>query len=177
MSVPRLRRPAAVCRLVITLVLLSGFARPAAAAGASISGTATDQLGGPIAQATVTLMRDGRQAATAPTDARGAYTFDGLAEGRYQVDVTAPGFSRQTSDAVFVGDLTGTVHAVNIRDGRRLWTYWPTGTGEELRYDTLGRLVYRKVANEEATRITYDIMDDPTEKKDVPATPQSHLHQ
>ena len=68
-----------------------------------MTGTVVDQLGGPIAQATIALVRDGQRVAGTTSDARGEFTFDGLAEGRYQVDVSAAGFEPRTSDAVFVG--------------------------------------------------------------------------
>lgn len=102
MSTSRLWQ-AAVCRLVVTFVCISGVARPALAADGSVHGTVVDQLGGPVAQAAVALLRDGRRVAGATSTASGEFTFNGLPDGRYQVEVSAAGFEPRTSDAVFVG--------------------------------------------------------------------------
>ena len=107
MRTSRLRRPAAAVRRTFTIILVTlvGFAVPSArlAAASGLSGTVVDQLGGAVAGATVNLMRDGQRVAGTTSGARGEFTFEGVAEGRYRVAVSAAGFEPRTSDAVFVG--------------------------------------------------------------------------
>lgn len=60
-----------------------------AVAGGVISGTVTDDESNAIFDATVTLKKGNDVAATAKTDANGAYTFPAVANGSYTVNVTA----------------------------------------------------------------------------------------
>lgn len=69
----------------------------------AIRGVVHDPLGAVVSAADVTLHRDGQEVKSVKSDATGAYVFDGLAEGRYQVVAQAAGFAAQSSDAVFVG--------------------------------------------------------------------------
>jgi vitamin B12 transporter len=96
-------------RLALAMLCLLDVRSAAAADDGSIRGVVQDQLGGAIAGAQATAMRDGQNVKTATTDARGEFTLDGLVEGRYQVVVTAPGFTDRTSDAIFVA-ATGRVN-------------------------------------------------------------------
>jgi vitamin B12 transporter len=68
---------------------------------ATISGQVSDPLGGRVASATVSLLRDVQQVEQTTTDADGAFVFRDVAEGRYAVRADAPGFETQTTDAVF----------------------------------------------------------------------------
>ncbi len=93
------------CRCVavfIASLVTASVSRSAVAADASLNGKVLDQLGAPIDRAKVTLLRDGQRVNDTTSDARGEFTFDGLVEGRYQVEVIAEGFEPRTSDAVFV---------------------------------------------------------------------------
>jgi len=103
MDSSRLWRLAAACRLALAFLFITALTRQAAGAAASLHGTIVDQLGGPVPAATVTLTRNGERVAAGTSDARGGFVFEGLTEGRYQVDVTAAGFQPQRSDPVFVG--------------------------------------------------------------------------
>src|SRR4051812_6288855 len=71
---------AAACRLSFTLLFLLNVSVSTALASppprASISGTVLDPLGATVAQATVALVRDGQQAASAASGAHGEFTFD-----------------------------------------------------------------------------------------------------
>ena len=60
-----------------------------AVAGGVISGTVTDNESNAISDATVTLKKGNDVAATAKTDANGAYTLPAVANGSYTVNVTA----------------------------------------------------------------------------------------
>ena len=48
------------------------------------------------------LLRDGQVVKDVSSDAEGNFSFDALASGRYQIEVSAPGFSTRTTDPVFV---------------------------------------------------------------------------
>jgi len=93
MYTSRLWRLAMACRpLFVTLFVISSLPPLSAAADASLGGKVLDQLGAPIAGAAVTLLRDGQRIADATSDARGEFTFAGLADGRYQIAAIASGF-------------------------------------------------------------------------------------
>ena len=94
---------AAVCRLFLSLIVVLCMSRSAVAADASLAGTVVDQLGGRVAGATITLVREGQRVAGTTSSPRGEFLFEGVAEGRYQVDVRAAGFEPRTSDVVFLG--------------------------------------------------------------------------
>jgi Predicted outer membrane protein len=117
MDSSRLWRLAAACRLALAFLFIAALSRQAAAADASLHGTIVDQLGGPVSAATVTLTRNGERVAAGTSDARGGVVFEGLTEGRYQVDVTAAGFQPQRSDPVFVGAGARAAVQVALRVG------------------------------------------------------------
>lgn len=89
------RRSAAVgLGIVVCLFFLIGDigARALPAAGVAINGSVVDPSLNPVAQATVTLERDGKTVATTTTDAQGKFHFDGVAVGSYRVRVDAKGW-------------------------------------------------------------------------------------
>ena len=59
----------------------------------TIRGQVTDQLGGAIVGATVTITDANGLAKTAETNGEGLFVFDNLIPGRYTVRATAPGFA------------------------------------------------------------------------------------
>src|SRR5690348_17308850 len=69
----------------------------------TIVGTVVDALGGTVSNASIRLIRDGRQVATGTSDARGEFTFDRVPQGRYQLEGTAAGFDTRRSDPTYVG--------------------------------------------------------------------------
>lgn len=85
--------------LVLALAVLSAFA----ADTGSIRGVVTDPLGALVPNATVRLFHEGKQAAETTTDKSGAYSFSGIAPGRYQVKAEAASFAPQQSDLIYVG--------------------------------------------------------------------------
>jgi len=97
----------AVYRFSITLLSILSLSVSTALAApqsrASIGGTVVDPLGATVAQAGVALVHDGQQIATTASGAHGEFTFDAVAEGRYQIEARATGFQPKTTDAVFVG--------------------------------------------------------------------------
>ena len=91
--------------VVAVLLVLAAMAVPTARAAAdegSIKGTVVDPLGARVAGATLRLLRDGQRAADATTDAAGEFSFQRLAEGRYQIEVTAAGFEKAVTDPAFI---------------------------------------------------------------------------
>jgi Carboxypeptidase regulatory-like domain/TonB dependent receptor len=85
--------------LFCLLAILSGSAR--AQTKASLRGTVTDQSGGIVAGAKVTLTNTGTGIArSATTSSDGAYLFDLVEVGKYSVAVDKPGFSTFIQDGV-----------------------------------------------------------------------------
>ncbi|MBI3046833.1 MAG: TonB-dependent receptor [Acidobacteria bacterium] len=93
-----------ICRGVFLLsVMLWPVGAAAGRQQAALSGVALDPPGARVPGAAVTLVAAaGRQVRETTTDGDGAYRFEGLADGRYQVVATAPGFEAFTSDPVYV---------------------------------------------------------------------------
>ena len=83
----------------------------------SIRGTVVDPQGAVVASATVTLLRDGKSAGATTSDARGEFTFTGLGEGRYQIEVSASGFAPRTTEPMFVGSSGRVVTQVPLQIG------------------------------------------------------------
>jgi vitamin B12 transporter len=95
-----------VLRILILLFgLIAGprVAGASAADDASLAGAIVDPLGARVAGATVTLLRDREIAKETTSDGQGAFAFDGLPEGRYQIRAGAPGFLVRTTSPIFVG--------------------------------------------------------------------------
>jgi phage baseplate assembly protein gpV len=73
------------------IVIQTDTARAEASSG--ISGTVTDQTGAAVPQATVQLRQLASNSTTnARTDQAGKFKFDGLASGRYELQINSPGF-------------------------------------------------------------------------------------
>ena len=74
-----------------------------AAAGTALAGTVTDPSGAIISGASVTI-NDGttKTARTVQSDRNGRYLADNLTPGSYQIEATAPGFSKLQQTAVTV---------------------------------------------------------------------------
>src|SRR6185295_2011369 len=70
--------------------------------GGAVTGTVSDPLGGRVASAAVTLLRDGQPAGQATTDEAGQFTFASVPEARYPVRAEATGFETRTTDPLFV---------------------------------------------------------------------------
>ena len=85
--------------------------------GGAISGTVVDPLGARVPAATVTLLRDGRRMAETSSNVRGEFAFQSLSTGRYQVEVSAPGFEPAMSDLVFVGASAEVVVDITLQIG------------------------------------------------------------
>jgi iron complex outermembrane receptor protein/vitamin B12 transporter len=70
--------------------------------GGSIAGSVVDPLGARVSGATVKLMLGGKEVKSGTADSTGNFAFDGVAEGRYQLEVSSPGFQTRTTEPMFV---------------------------------------------------------------------------
>src|SRR5258707_15667834 len=76
------------------LILVTAFSTSVfAQARATLRGVVSDEFGAAIVGATVTLTDASGAAKTATTNADGAYTFNGLAPGKYKIHAIATGFA------------------------------------------------------------------------------------
>jgi len=94
--------------LAIIGVLSIGIATARADGGATIAGRVVDPLGAAVPQAQVALVRADRQRAEQlgmrDVNARGEFSFEGFAPGRYEVRAQAQGFESKSSAPIFAGD-------------------------------------------------------------------------
>jgi vitamin B12 transporter len=88
--------------LTLALLLAVTVGQSWAADDASVKGTVADPLGARVSGAAVKLLRDGTVLKNVSSDAEGNFAFDTLASGRYQIEVSSPGFSTRTTDPMFV---------------------------------------------------------------------------
>jgi outer membrane receptor protein involved in Fe transport len=89
-------------RSLYALALVYALASPVNAQTASVSGTITDQSGGAVPGATVTLTGPGGTVSTT-SGPRGEYSFANLANGTYHVAVTLSGFAPGAREVVVSG--------------------------------------------------------------------------
>ncbi len=104
---------------------------PASAQG-TLAGTVSDPLGGRVASASVTLLRDGHSAGQTMSDSAGEFIFQGAAEGRYQVRVEAGGFETRTTAPIFVAGSGRTSIDVVMAVGPLLQAVVVTAAATEL---------------------------------------------
>ena len=101
---------ALVCALFLPTV--------AAAQGqGTLAGAVLDALGARVPGAGVTLLGEEGVVGERTSDAEGAYEFDGLTPGRYQVVATAEGFAPVTSEPTYVGAGSRVTLGVTIQIG------------------------------------------------------------
>src|ERR1700704_635856 len=81
---------------VLTLLGITLAASAQQTSGA-IVGTIIDPLGGRVAGAAVTLLRDGQLALHTTSDGQGEFMFDALSEGRYRIEARAEGLHVRTT--------------------------------------------------------------------------------
>lgn len=93
-------------RNILLLLLLSAFCLvPSVFAQGGVKGKVRNNKGGAIAGATVIARMGGRDVKTVRTDAKGAFTMQGLGEGTYNIVFDANGYG------------TGVKFAVQVKDG------------------------------------------------------------
>lgn len=111
-----LRRLAAVAAALVTLTTGAATSWAAEQATGGVSGIVVDQLGAELA-ATVSLLQGSESVAETPSDATGAFEFDGLAPGRYRVEARADGFTPAVSAPIFVGGGATTSVSLSLAVG------------------------------------------------------------
>ena len=89
--------------LTLAILLAVTVGNGWAADDASVRGTVADPLGARVSDAAVKLLLDGKVVKDVASDAEGNFTFEALASGRYQIEVSAAGFQTRTTDPMFVG--------------------------------------------------------------------------
>ena len=109
----------AATRIAVALcfVLVLNHTSWAQGATGGVTGTVADPLGARVAGATVRLVQDGRPGATTTADGDGAFAFTGVAEGRYRLEIAAPGFTTRTTDPFFVGPSSRVTQQVTLEIG------------------------------------------------------------
>ena len=102
MRITRTSTCIAFIAFVLCLFLLSSTpALRAQVVGATLEGTVTDPHGNVVQGATVTLKNlEQGVSRVVTTNRAGEYTAPNLVPGPYQVEVTAPGFSKQVKNGV-----------------------------------------------------------------------------
>lgn len=81
---------------------------------ASLQGTVTDASGAVLPNATVTVRNEGTSVArTVKSDAQGNYQMPAMPPGRYDVEVSAPGFAKSTTRGVVLN--VGTTATANVQ--------------------------------------------------------------
>jgi vitamin B12 transporter len=121
--------------------LIGSTASTLSAQDASIRGTVLDPLGGAVPGATVRLVRGGQRLAETASDARGDFSFERLTQGRYQLDVNAPGFEPRMTDPMFVGKGGATNVDVRVQIGPLLQQVVVTAAATELAESQVGSSV------------------------------------
>ena len=79
--------------LAVCAVALAGYAAQSPQTGSTITGEIVDELGSPVAAATVRLTRAGVTTRRAVTDASGRFHFDSVGPGKYELEVTKTAFT------------------------------------------------------------------------------------
>ena len=100
----RSRRPWTLCRafwMLLAVVLLVPALASAQTETGRISGTATDEQGGVLPGATVTITNTGTGVTrTGVTDESGRYVFTNLQPGRYEVSAELTGFAKNSGTVI-----------------------------------------------------------------------------
>jgi hypothetical protein len=92
---------ASLAVVVLSLGLISPILTYAQVAGATISGTVTDQSGAAVPNAQITIRDLGKQITrSVTTDSDGFYLVPNLVPGNYEVRATAPGFSTTVQSGI-----------------------------------------------------------------------------
>ncbi len=116
--------------VVTVIALLSGVSLFGQNAAGSFSGQITDQDGGILRNAAVTIInQDSLVKRQTRTDGEGMYTVQALPPGRYQVIVEAEGFSRRASQIVTLAAGQAFAFSVKMSVGKVQTDVLVTGEG------------------------------------------------
>ena len=90
--------------LTVALAAVGAFAQQSRG---TLRGVVSDELGGTVTGATVTLTDAAGTEKTSITNGEGVYVFSGLAPGKYFVSVNAPGFAVSDDSEVDITPAVG----------------------------------------------------------------------
>src|SRR5262245_46543738 len=96
--------------IAFALLLMLSFSTVAQQRPGSLTGQVTDELGGLVVGATVTLISSDSVEKTAVTNGEGTYTFNSLIPGRYTLKVVAPGFTNYENSDVEIKAAARNTH-------------------------------------------------------------------
>jgi vitamin B12 transporter len=127
----------------LAALLLLGLAVPAGAQPrtGSISGTITDPLGAHVGDAHVTLLKESQAAKEITSDSQGNFAFEGVAEGRYQIQASAPGLQIRTTSPLFLAAGARLTVAVSLPLGPLETAVTVTAAANELLPSQVGATV------------------------------------
>jgi len=140
--------------LVVALLLFTALPI-LAASGGSISGTVRDPSGAVIRGAELVLVNDGQQTTyRTQTDNQGLYSFPDLPVGKYDLTVSATGFSTQRKTNLSV-DADAAVRAdATLNVGSRAETVTVTGdTGTGVEVDTIATHLGEVISGSQMTAL------------------------
>ncbi|MEP7077026.1 MAG: carboxypeptidase regulatory-like domain-containing protein [Acidobacteriota bacterium] len=121
-------------------ILMSGIAH-AQGTTSRVTGVVTDASGAAIAGATVTLTNEGTNISiTAQTSDSGAYTFDLIQIGKYQVTVEKPGFKKFVSKGNTANINQPATVNVTLEAGDVSATVTVNGSAEQVQTSTSGNI-------------------------------------
>jgi hypothetical protein len=100
--------PRNICRISLFFILTAALVAAQQTRG-SLRGSITDELGAVIVGANVTLTDAGGVQKKTTTNGEGAYTFAGLAPGKYTLQAVAPGFAPSDSKEVEISGARQTM--------------------------------------------------------------------
>jgi len=96
-----------------------------------------------VANASVTLLRDGEPVSETKTGSDGAYAFPAIASGRYQIRAGAGGFASQTTNPIFVSSSGQAVMPIALRIGPLEQQVVVTASAAEIPVSQIGAPVTR----------------------------------
>jgi hypothetical protein len=82
-----------------------------------VCGFVSDPSGAHVADAKVTILKDGNEVATMQSDAEGRFAFEGLKAGKYDMRVDAKGFVTAVSSVVLVKPGAGCKKELSVSLG------------------------------------------------------------
>ena len=129
------------CLILLTTGVVASSAQAAPDHVATVAGRVLDPLGGVVANARVTLIRDDEPVTDASSDKLGRFALTSKDEGRYRVHVEAQGFRSKDTDPVFVAVGEQVTLDVSLTIGPLVQQVIVTATATELPESQVGASV------------------------------------
>src|SRR4051812_15001513 len=149
-----LRNVSRVTLVLLVIIVLGSSAW--AWVGGSISGTVTDQTGGVIPKATITVKNtaQGTELKTS-TDGQGFYSFPNLAVGKYDLTIEAIGFKTQKKSGLVI-DVDTALEAtasLEIKEISSEVGVTVAAEAEQIRVETISTQIGEVLSNTEMTNV------------------------